>query len=110
MADTPDITGGTITREKTRVRPPPFYQVVLHNDDYTPMEFVVHLLERIFDMDRERATRIMLRIHTSGKGVCGVYTRDIAETKSRQANRKARDHGHPLLCEIEPCPEFGGEV
>ncbi|WP_237056483.1 ATP-dependent Clp protease adapter ClpS [Microbulbifer sediminum] len=84
-----------------RVKRPPMYKVVMLNDDYTPMDFVVETLEMFFGADRERATRLMLQVHTEGKAVCGVYTRDIAETKAAQVNQFARDHQHPLLCEIE---------
>ena len=84
-----------------RLKKPPLYQVVLINDDYTPMEFVVDLLQRVFGHDRTRATRIMLEVHTRGKGVCGVYTFEIAETKVAQATSYARQHQHPLLCTIE---------
>ena len=85
-----------------RLKRPPMYKVLIFNDDYTPMEFVVDLLEVFFGMDREAATRIMLKVHTEGKAVCGVYTRDIADTKAVQVNQYARDNEHPLLCEIEP--------
>lgn len=71
------------------------------NDDYTPMDFVVETLEMFFAMSREKATKIMIQVHTQGKAVCGVYTRDIAETKAAQVNQYARDNEHPLLCEIE---------
>lgn len=77
------------------------YKVVLLNDDYTPMEFVVQVLETFFNMDRETATRVMLTVHTKGKGVCGIYTRDIAETKVAQVNEYARENQHPLLCSME---------
>ncbi len=80
---------------------PPLYRVVLMNDDYTPMEFVVEVLEVFFNKDRQTATHIMLTVHTQGKGVCGIYTRDIAETKAAQVNQYAREHEHPLLAEIE---------
>lgn len=83
------------------VKKPPLYQVVLLNDDYTPMEFVVDVLERIFGLDRPRATRIMLEVHTRGKGICGVYTFEIAETKVAQVTTYARQHQHPLLCTME---------
>jgi ATP-dependent Clp protease adaptor protein ClpS len=83
------------------LRKPPLYQVVLLNDDYTPMEFVVDVLERIFSLDRTRATRIMLQVHTQGKGVCGVFTFEIAETKVAQVMTYARQHQHPLLCTME---------
>ena len=86
---------------KPALKRPPMYKVVLLNDDYTPMEFVVEVLERFFSMDREKATRVMLAVHTQGKGVCGVFTRDIAETKAALVNQYARDNEHPLLCEIE---------
>ncbi len=77
------------------------YKVVLLNDDFTPMDFVVLVLERFFGMDRERATRVMLQVHTQGKGVCGVYSREIAETKVAQVNDYSRAHQHPLLCTME---------
>ena len=83
------------------LKKPPLYQVVLLNDDYTPMEFVVDVLERIFTLDRTRATRIMLEVHTRGKGVCGVFTFEIAETKVAQVMTYARQHQHPLLCTME---------
>lgn len=77
----------------------------MFNDDYTPMEFVVHVLESFFSMDRERATRTMLQVHKEGKAVCGVYTRDIAETKATQVVDYAQQNQHPLLCEIEAVEE-----
>ena len=86
---------------KPKIKPPPLYKVVLHNDDYTPMEFVVNLLEALFGMDREKATRIMLTVHSHGKGVCGVYTYEIAETKVAQVNEYAQSHQHPLMCSME---------
>jgi ATP-dependent Clp protease adaptor protein ClpS len=73
----------------------------LLNDDYTPMEFVVMVLQRFFGMDRERATQIMLKVHTEGVGICGVYPRDIASTKVEQVTRYARDNQHPLQCTME---------
>ena len=87
---------------KPKLKRPPLYRVVLLNDDYTPMEFVVEVLEHFFSMNREKATQVMLAVHTQGKGVCGIYPRDIAETKAEQVNQAARDNGHPLLCEVEP--------
>lgn len=80
---------------------PSLYNVVMLNDDYTPMEFVVEVLETFFNHDRESATRVMLTVHTMGKAVCGTFTRDIAETKAAQVNQYARENQHPLLCEIE---------
>ena len=93
--------GLAVKEERPKVKQPPMYKVVLLNDDYTPMEFVVHVLENFFNMNREKATRIMLNVHTQGKGVCGIYTRDIAETKMNQVNQYARENQHPLLCEVE---------
>lgn len=87
---------------KPKLKRPPLFKVVLLNDDYTPMEFVVEILESFFSMNREKATQVMLMVHTKGKGVCGIYPRDIAETKATQVNTHARDSGHPLLCEVEP--------
>ena len=78
------------------------YSVLLLNDDYTPMEFVVDVLERFFRLDRNAATRVMLEVHTRGKGVCGTYTFEIAETKVAQVSNYAREHQHPLLCTMDP--------
>lgn len=86
---------------KQAVKPPKRYKVVLLNDDFTPMDFVVDLLMKFFRMDYDKAMQVMLAIHHQGKGVCGIYTREIAETKCYQVNRYARDHQHPLLCQIE---------
>lgn len=90
-----------VQEAKPKLGRPPLYKVVLINDDYTPMEFVVHVLERFFNMSREKATRIMLHVHTRGKGICGVFTRDIAETKVYQVNEYSRSSQHPLLCAME---------
>lgn len=86
---------------KLKLKPPSMYKVMLLNDDYTPMDFVVEILEKFFSMGREKATHVMLTVHTHGKAVCGIFTRDIAETKSAQVNQYAREHQHPLLSEIE---------
>lgn len=94
--------GLAIAPAKPKLKRPPLYRVILLNDDYTPMEFVVHVLEQFFSMNRETATQVMLAVHTKGKGVCGIYPQDIAETKAAQVNQSARDSGHPLLCEVEP--------
>ena len=80
---------------------PPLYKVILVNDDFTPMEFVVHILELFFSIDRENATRIMLEVHTSGKGICGLFTREIAETKVSLVNDYSQESQHPLLCTME---------
>ena len=93
--------GVAVQEAKPKLKQPPMYKVVLLNDDYTPMDFVVELLERFFGMNRERATQVMLHVHTRGKGVCGVFTRDVAETKVAQVNDHAREHQHPLMCTME---------
>jgi ATP-dependent Clp protease adaptor protein ClpS len=90
-----------VQTERPKLKRPPMYKVVMINDDYTPMEFVVETLELFFGMDREKATRVMLTVHTQGKATCGIYSRDVAETKAAQVNQYARDNEHPLLCEIE---------
>ena len=93
---------GLIVEEaRPRLKRPPLFKVVLLNDDYTPMEFVVDVLQNIFGMDRTKATRIMLEVHTRGKGICGVFTYEIAETKVSQVNSYSRQHQHPLLCTME---------
>ncbi len=90
-----------VEEERPSVKKPPLYRVVLLNDDYTPMEFVVEILETIFGMERTRATQVMLEVHTKGKGVCGVYNYEIAETKVAQVMGIAKQHQHPLLCTME---------
>lgn len=99
---TNEFDGGlAVVEAKPKLRRPPLYKVMMLNDDYTPMDFVVEILEVIFAMSREKATHVMLTVHTHGKATCGVYTRDVAETKAAQVNQYAREHEHPLLCEIE---------
>ena len=93
--------GLALQEAKPKVKRPPLYKVILINDDYTPMDFVVHILEIFFSLDRPTATRIMLEVHTRGKGVCGIYTHEIAETKVSQVNAYAREHQHPLMCTME---------
>jgi ATP-dependent Clp protease adaptor protein ClpS len=90
-----------ITKTKPQTKRPNLYRVLLLNDDYTPMEFVVHVLERFFNKDREAATRIMLHVHHNGIGECGVYTYEVAETKVTQVMDFARKHQHPLQCVME---------
>jgi ATP-dependent Clp protease adaptor protein ClpS len=100
----PDRRGdGELALEEAppKLKRPPLYRVILLNDDYTPMEFVVQVLEKVFGMDRNTATRIMLEVHTKGKGICGVYTYEIAETKVAQVTGLAQQHQHPLLCTME---------
>lgn len=97
--------GAVVEEARPRLKKPPRFQVVMLNDDFTPMEFVVGILESFFGMDRELAVRVMLKVHTEGRAVCGVFTRDIAETKAAQVIRFARDNEHPLMCEIEPADD-----
>lgn len=98
----PDDGGGVaVQEEKPKLKRPPLYKVVLLNDDYTPMEFVVDVLQRFFSMGKESATRVMLTVHTEGKGVCGIFSRDIAETKAAQVKQYSKENEHPLMCEIE---------
>ncbi len=92
---------GIATRTRTKTRKPALYKVLMLNDDYTPMEFVIHVLERFFSKSREEATRIMLHVHRRGVGVCGVFTYEIAETKVTQVMDLARQSQHPLQCTIE---------
>ena len=93
--------GLVVEEARPKLKRPAMYRVILLNDDYTPMEFVVEILEMIFAMDRTTATRIMLDVHTSGKGTAGVYTYEIAETRVAQVNSIARQNQHPLLCTME---------
>ncbi len=88
-----------LTRQ--RVEPPPMYKVILHNDDYTPMDFVIDVLTRFFNLQYEKASEIMLKVHYEGKAVCGVFTAEIAETKVQQVSSYAKEHEHPLLCSME---------
>ncbi len=92
---------GVLEAEKTRLQPPRMYKVLLLNDDYTPMEFVITVLQRFFSLDTEKATQIMLQVHHEGRGTCGVYTRDIAATKVELVSKFARQHQHPLACVME---------
>ena len=92
---------GLALKAKPKLKRPPLYKVIIVNDDYTPMDFVVHILEIFFSRDRETATRIMLEVHTRGKGVCGIYTHEIAESKVSMVNSYSRDNQHPLLCTLE---------
>jgi ATP-dependent Clp protease adaptor protein ClpS len=87
--------------QATELKPPPMYQVLLLNDDYTPMEFVVAVLQRFFAMSREKATQVMLRVHREGRGVCGIFPRDVAASKVEQVSSYSRQHQHPLQCVME---------
>jgi len=93
--------GVAVAPAKPALARPPMYKVILLNDDYTPMEFVVHVLERFFAMDREKATRVMYAVHTNGSAVVGIFPRDLAESKSEQVNRYAQQNNHPLLSQVE---------
>ena len=92
---------GVIVKAKPKTKKPSMYKVLMLNDDYTPMEFVVHALERFFAKSRQEATRIMLHVHRRGVGICGVYTYEVAETKVTQVMDFARQHQHPLQCTLE---------
>ena len=94
-------SGVVVEEARPQVKQPPLYQVVLLNDDYTPMEFVVETIERFFNKSREQATQIMLKVHTEGMGVCGIYPQDIAETKMNQVMMHAKEYQHPLQCITE---------
>ena len=93
--------GAAVQEARPELKPPPRYKVLLLNDDFTPMDFVVQVLELFFHMSREKATQIMLHVHTRGVGVCGVFSRDVAETKVAQVKDFSRRHQHPLLCTME---------
>ena len=107
MSSDQDKTGdegpqtGLVTKPRPKTKRPSMYKVLMLNDDYTPMEFVVHVLERFFSKNREEATRIMLHVHQRGVGVCGVFTYEVAETKVTQVMDLARQNQHPLQCTIE---------
>jgi ATP-dependent Clp protease adaptor protein ClpS len=93
--------GGLLEAEKTRVKRPPLFKVLLLNDDYTPMDFVVTVLQTVFAMSREKATQVMLQVHREGRGMCGTYTREVAAAKVDQVVGIARQHQHPLQCTME---------
>jgi ATP-dependent Clp protease adaptor protein ClpS len=96
---TPD--SDLLEKEKTQTKPPSMYNVLLMNDDYTPMDFVIDILGRFFSMDLDKATQIMLKVHYEGKAICGTYTAEVAETKVAQVTAYSRENGHPLLCTME---------
>lgn len=93
--------GLAVAPAKPKLQQPPRYRVLMLNDDYTPMDFVVEVLEDLFSMDRQRATKTMLEVHTEGQALCGIFTFEIAEAKVEQANSYAQHHGHPLQCTME---------
>lgn len=97
-----DSDGNIAVQEtKPQLKRPPLYKVILLNDDFTPMDFVVEVLTDFFNMSQERATQVMLQVHTQGVGVCGTYTKDVAETKVHIVNEYSREHHHPLMCTME---------
>lgn len=93
--------GTVVETKRAKVKPPPLFKVMLLNDDYTPMEFVVLVLQKFFSLSREKATQIMLKVHREGMGICGIYPKDIATTKVEQVIAYARNHQHPLQCVME---------
>ncbi len=97
----PDVGDLALEKAKSALRKPLMYKVVMLNDDYTPMDFVVEVLERYFSKNREQAVRIMMTVHKQGRAVCGVFSRDVAETKAEQVIDYARECQHPLLCQVE---------
>jgi ATP-dependent Clp protease adaptor protein ClpS len=101
MTTTQKQDGTVLEARRTHVRRPPLYRVLLLNDDFTPMEFVVVVLQKYFGMNHERATQIMLQVHREGMGMCGVFTKDVASTKVEQVVSYARQHQHPLACVME---------
>jgi ATP-dependent Clp protease adaptor protein ClpS len=104
MANTNDwLNFEHLAEDKVRegLKPPSMYKVILNNDDYTPMEFVIDVLQKFFSYDVERATQLMLKVHYQGKAICGVFTAEVAETKVAQVNNYARENEHPLLCTLE---------
>ena len=103
--DQDEGTSVAVATIEPKLKKPPLYRVIIFNDDYTPMEFVVYILQTFFGIDRDKATQIMLAIHTQGKGVCGIFTKEVAETKAAQVNNFARKNEHPLISEIEPVDE-----
>ncbi len=97
-----DLDDLVVQEARPKLAKPPLYKVILLNDDYTPMEFVVAILEKFFRLDRESATRVMLQVHQTGMGVCGVFSREIAETKVQQVTEYSQENEHPLQCTMEP--------
>jgi ATP-dependent Clp protease adaptor protein ClpS len=93
--------GALLEAKKSKLKPPPLFKVIILNDDYTPMEFVVIVLQKFFSMTREKATQVMLKVHREGMGICGIYPKDVATTKVEQVVGYARRHQHPLQCVME---------
>jgi ATP-dependent Clp protease adaptor protein ClpS len=93
---------GVAVAQKTKLQPPKMYKVLMHNDDYTTMEFVVHILQKFFNKNNNEAHAIMLEVHTRGFGICGIFTHEVAESKVSKVTKYAKEHGHPLKCSMEP--------
>ncbi len=102
LSTDPREESGVAVAKKPKLQPPKKFKVLMHNDDYTTMEFVVHVLQKFFDKNRADAQSIMLEIHTRGMAICGIYTHEIAESKTAQVAKYAKDNGHPLKCSFEP--------
>ena len=100
--DSSNNLGSAVLEKDPELKEPSLYQVILVNDDYTPMEFVVYVLQTVFNHTHEKSTQIMMAVHTKGKGVCGIFSKEIAEMMSYEVNNMAKHHKHPLLSEIEP--------
>lgn len=98
-----DEQSGVATIKKEKLQPPKMYKVIMHNDDYTTMEFVVLVLQKYFNKTISEAHAIMLEVHTRGFGICGIYTHEVAESKAAKVVKYARENGHPLKCSTEPC-------
>jgi ATP-dependent Clp protease adaptor protein ClpS len=98
-----DEQSGVATIRKEKLQPPRMYKVIMHNDDYTTMEFVILVLQKFFNKNYEEAQAIMLAVHTQGYGVCGIFTYEVAESKAAKVVKYARENGHPLKCSTEPC-------
>jgi ATP-dependent Clp protease adaptor protein ClpS len=102
-SDTSEGDPGIATAEKVKVKKPKMFKVLIHNDDYTTMEFVIHVLQKFFQKTYEQSHAIMLKVHHDGLGACGIYTFEVAESKSAKVNKYSRAKGHPLKCTFEPC-------
>jgi ATP-dependent Clp protease adaptor protein ClpS len=98
-----DEQSGTTTIRREKLQPPRLHKVLMHNDDYTTMEFVIHVLQKYFNKNHGEAQAIMLEVHTRGFGVCGIFTYEVAESKAAKVIKYARENGHPLKCSTEPC-------
>jgi len=98
-----DEQSSTATIRKEKLQAPRMYKVIMHNDDYTTMEFVIHVLQKYFQKNEAEAHAIMLEVHTRGFGVCGIFTYEVAESKAAKVTKYARDNGHPLKCSTDPC-------